>query len=432
MKVRGILVLFLSAVLAAGCSPVSTDQEQNQDPTITHEEDTPSKPEVLDPPTEQEKQPLPPHHDPSNPKLDTVIIKTPNSKRIDSREKWVENGSIEIHYAGGVVRKLGPVDVKGRGNSTWWYVKKPYTIRLHEKMVLFEDWPAGKRFNLLANWMDRTLMRDAVAFEVARKTKSLDWTPRGHFVQLVLNGLPMGNYYLTEHINIDKDRIDAEGGWIVEFDTYYDQQYKFHSQYFNLPVNVKDPDGEDMNAEILKQIQDYINNVEAYLQVPPLPSSREYANLIDVDSFIDWWFVHEIANNGEPWHPKSCYFHKAPDGKMKAGPVWDFDWYTFIPDCDWWSCKTTIWYKNLLRDPLYKARVKKKWRDSLPDFESVVDFIDATAAEIHDSAIENCKQWPIDQEINFDENLSWEDAVARLRAAYIQRLKWMDKEMERL
>jgi hypothetical protein len=53
---------------------------------------------------------------------------------------------------------------------------------------------------------------------------------------------------------------------------------------------------------------------------------REYADYIDIDTYIDWWLVHELAFNGEPNHPKSTYMHKDRNGKLKAGPVWDFDW----------------------------------------------------------------------------------------------------------
>ena len=68
--------------------------------------------------------------------------------------------------------------------------------------------PKHKRWVLLANWMDRTLLRNDVAFEMARRV--MDWAPRGQFVELYLNGVHQGNYYLCEQIKVDKNRVNID------------------------------------------------------------------------------------------------------------------------------------------------------------------------------------------------------------------------------
>lgn len=125
-------------------------------------------------------------------------------------------------------------EFKGRGNSTWAWAKKPYAIKLDSKEpVLGMD--KHKRWVLLANLIDKSMMRNIVAFMLAETVYSAGksegqyvWTPRGHSVELVLNGEHKGNYLLCEQIKIDEKRVNAgkfvnestEGGqgYIIEAD----------------------------------------------------------------------------------------------------------------------------------------------------------------------------------------------------------------------
>ena len=91
--------------------------------------------------------------------------------------------------------------------------------------------------------MDRTLLRNHVAFQIAMST-DMDWVPHGKFVDVVLNGKHIGNYYLCEQIKIDKNRVDinkadenkiVNGGYIMELDINYDEVNKFKSAIYELP-----------------------------------------------------------------------------------------------------------------------------------------------------------------------------------------------------
>jgi len=161
-------------------------------------------------------------------------------------------------------------------------------------------------------------------------------------VEVVLNGTHLGNYYLCEQIKVDKNRVNVaelketdteepaiSGGYLVELDTYYDEINKFRSIHKNLPVNFKEPDEDVLNSQQMDWFKDYFNQVEDILYGSGEGSYQDY---IDVNSFIDWWLVYELALNGEPNHPKSSYMYKDRNEKLKAGPVWDFDWGTFIPN----------------------------------------------------------------------------------------------------
>lgn len=127
-------------------------------------------------------------------------------------------------------------EFKGRGNSTWAWTKKPYAIKLSSKEKVL-GMPKHKRWVLLANAIDKSMMRNSVAFEIAKviynrngvaNSQGNVWTPRGHSVELVLNGEHKGNYLLCEQIKIDENRVNAgkfvgvgtrEGqGYLIECD----------------------------------------------------------------------------------------------------------------------------------------------------------------------------------------------------------------------
>lgn len=138
--------------------------------------------------------------------LPVIYVTTPQQTPILSKDDWVEDGNICIWMTNGIIGDLGGTSVKGRGNSTWSFPKKPYAIKLDKKAEVL-GMPKHKRWVLLANWIDRTLMRNHIAFTIAKNTESLGWTPRGEFVELILNGKHLGNYYLCEQIKIDKTEL---------------------------------------------------------------------------------------------------------------------------------------------------------------------------------------------------------------------------------
>ncbi len=389
--------------------------------------------------------------------LPVVYIKTKGSVGITSKENWVGESTMTITNTLDEEFDMTyeNMNIRGRGNSTWNYPKKPYAIKLDKKAKLL-GMPEHKRWVLLANWMDRTCMRNTVAFEIARRTKDLDWTPRGQFVEVVLNGKFLGNYYLCEQIKVDEERVNiAEmksgdiagdaltGGYILELDTYFDEVNKFrtnHGTYAGvtgLPIMIKEPDEDVLVSQQFSYIKDYVCNLEELLYRPDISTNSAYKDYLDINSFIDWWFVYELTCNAEPKHPKSSYMYKDKLGKLKAGPVWDFDWGTFVPAINSFCIKSSIWYGRLFSSPDFVAAVKTKWAESKADFDDILNFIDDTTEQISKSAKADGEQWPINPSytggyINGDETLSFEQAAKRLKNAYQQRLAWLDQEIKKL
>jgi len=372
--------------------------------------------------------------------LPVVVINTPNSEPIDSKEVWKGGTTMTIINPDLTYGFQGTLSIKGRGNTTWYYPKRPYTIKLDNKSQIL-GMPKHKRWCLLANWMDRTMIRNAVSFEIARKCPGLEWTPSGEFVEVVLNGNHVGNYYLCEQIKVDKSRVNiAEldiaategdgitGGFIMELDLYYDKVFKFRSNRRDLPWMFGDP--EEVNDAQFNYMQNYVYEMEDALYNNTKFAAREFTKYMDLESFVDWWFVHELAMNGEPYWPKSSYMNKDKNGVIKAGPVWDFDYGTFTPEGT--SCyylENSIYYARLFQDSDFKALVRSKWESQKPGFEAITAYIEKNLIRLRLSDEINHAMWPITIVANGDESMDYDAAIERMKNAYQAKLEWMDSQV---
>ena len=374
--------------------------------------------------------------------LPIVYISTPNASAINSREIWTEGVDMTIVNPDNTIDYQGSTSMRGRGNSTWWYGKKPYALKLDKKDKIL-GMKKHKRWCLLANCIDRTLMRNAVAFEISRKT-SLEYSPDGRFVELILNGEHKGCYYLCEQIKVDENRVNVAeldetatsgsaitGGYVFELDTYYDEEYKFKSARFNYPWMFKDPDV--VNPAQFNYVANYVSEMENALLDPSKFANREFESYMDLTSFVDYWIINELAMNEEVKGPKSTYMNKDIDGKMKAGPVWDFDWGTFVTyKTDKFSCKDAVYYGRLFQDPGFVSLVKTRWNQLKPALSTEIPaFIDAKKAELTKSDVLNIRMWPLNwgERPNNDESLSFDAAVDQLKRSYLEKLNWMDAQI---
>lgn len=402
--------------------------------------------------------------------------------------EWVENDRMAVYNADGTVDVEGAFcGIRLRGNSTQAFPKKPFAIKLVSKASVL-GMPKHKRWVLLANWMDRTMLRNAVALEIAHRTDSaylddgIAWSPRGCSVEVVMDGRHVGNYYLCEQIKIDGDRVDirdcyedvlesnpgptmADCGYLLEFDDNFDEVDKFRTGR-GLPCMFKDEVTDD---NIQSQVQARIEAVEASLESGNYAAA--YADL-DINSVIDYFLIQELTFNDEYRHPKSVYMFIDGDGPLTAGPVWDFDWQTFV-DYDRvaaltskygseYTCRkggewlygasklaeSTIWpwspdYKNdmpymwyplLFKDETFRQRVQSRWPAIHAALLGVASEIDRLADRNRVSDGFNRAMWPLDSSIkvsagaayNGDEEMTFDEAVATMKRAFTERLAWMD------
>lgn len=241
------------------------------------------------------------------------------------------------------------VSIRGRGNSTWYdFPKKPYRLKFAKKISLC-GLTKAKSYCLIANFIDCSLARNAIAFYIAQQM-GMPYTNHSIPVNLVVNGKPCGSYMLTEKpgINAGSVNIDETQGIMWEIDTNFDEDYKFYSEKYELPVMVKDPDlaeiAEDMDSVTPDSLLRYWQADFQRMENAVATDSINTWDYIDMQSMIDYVLVYAVCANLELRYPKSMYLYKEHvDSLYQLGPVWDFDWaFTF-----WNGQESSIYTRRL-------------------------------------------------------------------------------------
>ncbi|MBQ5663427.1 MAG: CotH kinase family protein, partial [Bacteroidaceae bacterium] len=220
------------------------------------------------------------------------------------------------------------VQIKGRGNSTWSYAKKPYRLKFASKVKPF-GLTKGKSWVLLANAQWGALMANAIAMKVGQLA-NVPYTNHIIPVDLYINGEYKGNYMFTEHLGLSGNSVDEDEdlAYMLELDDYYDEDFKFRSDKYNLPVNIKDPDLFDY-IEIERDAK--FNAIKADFQrfENALYNNDQLGKYLDLDVAARFLLVNDLVLNMELCHPKSTYLWKgdlySSESKIKFGPLWDFD-----------------------------------------------------------------------------------------------------------
>ena len=412
--------------------------------------------------------------------------KSPYNKFVDfmirgKDTEWVEEDEIKIYQADGTLDCETLGGVRLRGNTTQEYPKKPFAMKFTSKKSVL-GMPAHKRWVLLANWLDHSMIRNSVAFDIAHaiedawKTNSsiepgIPWNVHGQNVELVFieNGKAhhVGNYYLCEQIKIDENRLNikdsyedvikenatptlANCGYLLEFDSKEDTD-PYISTSNGIKVKYKDDaiKGTSLATEVKNKIQSIEDNLDDGKY------TAAYEDL-DINTMIDQWLIWELTMNREYGDPGSVYMYMDGDGKLCAGPVWDFDRGTFqnttnaaeygnsdrIKPYNQWMCwrseETYIWYKQLIKDATFQQTVQKRWTVIKPELEKIVNKIlnyGQTQAESYkyDSAM-----WPTNKadvqkwksgfsDWSGDEQISdWNELINNFVTVYQARLAGMD------
>lgn len=250
-------------------------------------------------------------------KLPVVYI-TIGNQRI-TKDAYV-TGSIRIQ--GNAVwsdQYEGSVEMKGRGNSSWSMPKKPYKIKLETKETLF-GMDKSKHFVLLANYIDEANLRNRIANDLADQIGLLSM--KSEWVQVVLNGKYVGLYQLSEQVRPSK--VD---GLLFEISEEYDEAIKFRTKPSRWPVMVRSEEEVTENPELLEQAKSIWNRLDEAIHSKDGYASdgTYYADLIDMDSWIKYWLVTELTNNGDAVK-KSRFVYLNSDNRLVFGPLWDSDY----------------------------------------------------------------------------------------------------------
>lgn len=259
-----------------------------------------------------------------------------------TKDEWIDaRFSLQIgtkEFASGNYNGTGKI--KGRGNSSWSYPKKPYSIKLDKKASLL-DIPKTKKYAVVASYSDLSLMRNYITYKAYQGLLGIDYVPKCEFVDVYLNGEYNGIYILVERISVEKSKVNIEeadaehisGGYLIEKNVHGRVNYK-KEQWFECPYQanqVKDyfvlaePEAEstDLRGKMLRYLYEYMQKVHNSIMGL---SDEPYTEYIDADSWVDFVIVQEVCKNIDGNLKTSCWMYKErDDNKLYMTAPWDFD-----------------------------------------------------------------------------------------------------------
>lgn len=333
--------------------------------------------------------------------LPQINITTNGGAVINSTDIYVQ-GNITVDGKSVYNNYTGTTKIRGRGNTTWTFPKKPYRIKLDAKASLCGLAPA-KDWVLLANYLDGIHILNAVAMKTG-KLLNIPYTNNIIPVELTLNNQYLGCYMLTEQVEVGTNRVNiGTDGTLLELDVNFDEPNRFRSAAYKLPVMVKYPDLATQSD--IFPIQEQFEKLESLVANSSFPNNN-YLDFISDESIVNYYIVYLLTDNEEINHPKSTYIHKTKNGKFSLGPIWDFDWaygyeksqlhFFSYNKSFFWNPQYdgTRFFSRFVTDPKIKSLLKQRWSDFRKNkLEELLSFVDDYAFVIAGARNRDYLKW---------------------------------------
>ncbi|MEL7148878.1 MAG: CotH kinase family protein, partial [Bacteroidota bacterium] len=413
--------------------------------------------------------------------LPIVVINTngsniPDEPKIDASMGIIYNGE-------GMTNQLsdpfnyydGNIGIETRGNSTQGFEKKTYSLELRDdnnedlSVNLFgmggeEDWI------LHAMVIDKSQLRIPMSFYWSQLMGH--YASEWRFVEVVINHEYRGLYILTERIKRDDDRVDIDkleeedlsgdeltGGYILRID-WLEGDAGFESNYDSqggIPMTFQwyYPKADNIQTEQADYIQSWMANFEEALYANDYTNSQgiRYDEYIDLDAFVDFLIINELSKNADGYK-LSSYVYKdkdSRDGRLIAGPIWDFDQtygvsevcscddptgWTYLQNQD--DCEDLasmpMWWRAMMQDTVFQNRLDCRWTDFRSRFlhtDSIHTWIDEHVELTADAIDRNFTRWDnfIGEYIWFEPDPvpeSYEEEITYLKDWIDERVQWLD------
>lgn len=372
--------------------------------------------------------------------IGTMYITTAsgNMNYIHTSKGNKETGNMKmVNAKGKVIYDNTLSEIKGRGNATWIRPKKPYQIKLDKKTDLTGTAGKNKTWILLANYLERTMFRNYVTYNLAYDS-GLTTSSLSTYVDLYCNGQYMGTYQLTEKVHINDDRIDINnledttqdvndkdldtyptfgdetangatpgtskgyvipnnpeditGGYLLELD--YAERYATEASGFvtsrGQAVVIKEPEyaSREQVAYISNFFQEFEDAVFASDGKNPT-TGKYYYDYFDISSLARKYIIEEFTKNIDA-DVTSQYYYKPSDAESTVGycgPVWDYDnalgnyknGASDTPDGMYANSKKKYIYNHLYTQESFLNAVRSEWETTfVPLLEMCVGITEPT------------------------------------------------------
>ena len=382
--------------------------------------------------------------------LPTVYIHTLNDEIPYDKEHQIVS-QLTIISDDGTKLLSEPGTTRERGNASREFPKKPWRIKFDKKQNVLDAPAKAKKWTLINNYGDKTLMRNLLAFELSKRM-GMTYTPYGTAVDVLLNGEYKGCYQLCDQVTINKNRVNITemtpednqgsaltGGYLIEVDAYANKEKSWFNSKKGNPVTIKSPDEDEITANQKQYIYNFFNMME-----------NQWSTYLDVNSFLRHFLVGELSGNTDTYWSVFMYKDRDED-LLHVGPVWDFD-LAFNNDQRIYPVnnKSDYIYRSggscagqmrnfvdniVVRDAAAKRQLLAIWdeaRQSGLTEENMIAYIDRLEADLQQSQRLNFLRWPIlNQRVhqNPPTKGSFQAEVEVLRTYMKERFAWMDKKL---
>lgn len=366
--------------------------------------------------------------------LPVMTIETENRFINPDKEIYVK-GTVTIDSHTDFPNKFtATTRLKGRGNATWGYSKKPFRLKLDEKASIF-NMPSDKDWVLLPGYCDKSLIRLDLFFEVSRILK-LQWTPRMQFVDMFINGKYEGNYMVGEHVKTSSGRLSVDennGGMLIERDPrYVGEPVNFVSKYVKFGYSFKTPDPDDITVEQVAYSKNIIDDFELRLYSPDYKDPQKgYRAVIDVENFAAWWLVNNICKNIDM---NRYYYKYDKQSLLSMGPVWDAEWSFGIGELGKPASADGLmmpdYFLRLCEDEYFMETAKTIWNQNKAKIRAdILNRINSNYQYLIHSQESNFVRWNILADFVSIGNVAlstYNNEVQYVKDFFIKRYEWLD------
>lgn len=372
--------------------------------------------------------------------LPVIHIDTQGHKPITSKTVYipgtyfvVDNNNPEMNL--GSEDSPLPLEIRGRGHSSWKGVKKPYKLKLGEKASLLG-------MNKHKHWALLRFYEPTVAGLQLGNIMGMDWTASTRPVEVILNGDYQGLYLLTETNRIGKQRLNIYEqpnwnedvntipyGWLVEIDNYIEtnQISVLENNKWTLRVTYHSPDS--LSATQRTWLTNEFKEINAAIYDADKPNST-WEQKIDIDAMARFFIIQEVLDNSDGFHG-SFYLHKdrGDDARWVAGPLWDLSCnqraktdYTFL-------MKTTYtfvphWIGELIQDEDFCRAVRREWSKFYPQqVQPWMDYIDEHLLPCSTAYEQEKTLW------NFTDQSTLSQRVEKLKSSLLANIEWFNSHL---
>ncbi len=382
--------------------------------------------------------------------LPVVSIHTKDNVVPYDKEHQIE-AIVTIVSDGGTTLLSEPATIRERGNASRNFPKKPWRIKFDKKQRVLDAPGKAKKWTLINNYGDKTLMRNLLAFELSRRM-GMPYTPYATAVDVMLNGEFKGCYQLCDQIQVHKNRVNITemttedfsgealtGGYLFEIDAYAYQEPSWFNSTKGNPVTIKSPDSDSINSRQKRYIQDYFNKME-----------NNWQTYLDLNTFLRHFLVGELSGNTDTYW--SVYMYKdRGDNMVYTGPVWDFD-LAFENDNRTYPVNQVSDYiyrtkgsctgnmrsfvnSIVINNAAARAQLLTIWdevRQGGLTAEYMTAYIDQWEETLQQSQRLNFLRWPIMNQMVHQNPRTWgsyKAEVQNVRRFMQERFAWMDKRL---